>query len=161
MKDYNYFIIARVLHILGIVVWIGGVAFVTTILIPSLRKLADPDKRLELFEALEGRFAFQAKIVTLITGLSGLYMIYYLDAWSRYLDSSFWWMHMMTFIWFVFTIVLFVLEPLFLHRWFHKQALKDSERVFFYLHTMHKILLTLSLIAILGAVAGVRGFKYF
>ncbi len=158
MKSYNYFIIARVLHVLGIVIWIGGVAFVTTILIPSLRKLADADKRLELFETLEGRFAFQAKIITIITGLSGLYMIYYLDAWSRYLDPSFWWMHIMTFIWFVFTAVLFVLEPLFLHRWFHKQALKDSERAFSFLHTMHKILLTLSFIAIFGAVAGVRGF---
>ena len=39
---------------LGVVLWIGGVAFVTTTLIPSLRKMSDSDKRSALFEQLEG-----------------------------------------------------------------------------------------------------------
>lgn len=161
MKDFNIFIIARILHILGVVLWIGGVAFVTTVLIPALRRMPDQDKRYTLFETLEGRFSFQAKITTAITGLTGLYMIYYLDAWTRYLSLSFWWMHLMTIIWFIFTVVLFVLEPLFLHQWFHDQAEKDSDATFKVLHNMHKILLSLSLISVLGAVAGVRGFQYF
>lgn len=161
MKDFNIFIIARILHILGVVLWIGGVAFVTTVLIPALRRMPDQGKRYDLFETLEGRFSFQAKITTAITGLSGLYMIYYLDAWTRYLSLDFWWMHLMTLIWFIFTVVLFILEPLFLHQWFHDQAEKDSDATFKVLHTMHKILLSLSLISVLGAVAGVRGFQYF
>ena len=82
MKDLNVFIIARVLHVLGVVLWIGGVAFVTTVLIPALRRIPDTAKRYELFETLEGRFSFQAKVTTAITGLSGLYMLYYMDAWS-------------------------------------------------------------------------------
>jgi len=41
MEDYNYFIFARAIHILGVVLWIGGVAFVTTTLIPSLKNIAD------------------------------------------------------------------------------------------------------------------------
>lgn len=161
MKNYDAFIIARVLHVVGVVLWIGGVAFVTTVLIPALRGMQDQKKRYTLFETLEGRFSFQAKITTAITGLSGLYMIYYLDAWSRYLNLSFWWIHLMTLVWLIFTIVLFILEPLFLHQWFHDQAEKDSDRTFRVLHTMHKVLLTLSLISVLGAVAGVRGFQYF
>lgn len=161
MKDFNIFIGARVLHIIGVVLWIGGVAFVTTVLIPALRRMPDQDKRYDLFETLEGRFSFQAKITTVITGLSGLYMLYYLDVWSRYVSLSFWWVHLMTLIWLIFTVVLFILEPLFLHKWFHDHADKNSERTFRVLHTMHKVLLTLSLISVLGAVAGVRGFQYF
>lgn len=161
MKDYNIFIVARILHVLGVVLWIGGVAFVTTVLIPALRRLPDQNKRYELFESLESRFSFQAKISTAVTGLSGLYMLYYLDGWARYLSLSFWWIHLMTFIWLIFTIVLFVLEPLILHKWFREQAKKDSEKTFGILHLMHKLLLILSLIAMLGAVAGVRGFTYF
>lgn len=161
MKDLNVFIIARVLHVLGVVLWIGGVAFVTTVLIPALRRIPDTAKRYELFETLEGRFSFQAKVTTAITGLSGLYMLYYMDAWSRYISLSFWWVHLMTLIWFIFTVVLFILEPLFLHRWFREQAAENSEKSFMVLHTLHKVLLALSLISILGAVAGVRGFKYF
>lgn len=161
MKDFNLFIIARILHILGVVLWIGGVAFVTTVLIPALRRMPDHNKRYDLFEELEGRFSFQAKITTAVTGLSGLYMLFYLDAWSRYLSLSFWWIHLMTLVWLIFTVVLFILEPLFLHKWFQEQAEKDSERTFMILHTLHKVLLTLSLLSVFGAVAGVRGFQYF
>jgi len=63
-------------------------------------------------------------------------------------------------IWIIFTIVLFVLEPLILHRWFHKQATKNSVNAFAWLHRMHKILLTLSMLAVLGAVAGSHGFQF-
>ncbi len=161
MKNFDLFIVARVLHVLGVVLWIGGVAFVTTVLIPALRRMPDQEKRYDLFETLEGRFSFQAKITTAITGVSGLYMLYYMDAWGRYLSLSFWWVHLMTLMWLIFTVVLFILEPLFLHKWFHDQAEQDSDRTFSVLHNLHKVLLTLSLISVLGAVAGVRGFQYF
>ena len=158
MDDYNLFILSRVVHVIGVVLWIGGVAFVTTVLIPSLRRSVNPEKRFELFETLERRFALQAKAVTLLTGLSGLYMLAFLKAWNRYLQVSFWWLHLMTLVWLVFTIVLFVLEPLVLHRWFHQQAVRDPDRAFRLLQRMHNLLLTISLIAVAGAVAGVRGF---
>ncbi len=158
MENYSYFILARALHVLGVVLWIGGVAFVTTVLIPSLKEITDSNNRLALFEQLEGKFAFQARIVTLITGVSGLYMLNVMDAWERYQQLQFWWMHLMTLIWFIFTLVLFVLEPLVLHRWFKEQAIKDSENAFKWLHRMHMSLLTLSLLAVFGAVIGSHGF---
>jgi uncharacterized membrane protein len=150
--------IARVLHVIGVVLWIGGVAFVTTVVIPTLRQLPSSEERLRLFEALEGRFSLQARVVTLVTGLAGFYMMQGLGAWGRYQDPSFWWTHLMTFVWLVFTLVLFVLEPLFLHRWFREVAERDSGRAFRLLHRFHVLLLTISLVAIAGAVAGVRGF---
>ncbi|MEE8342063.1 MAG: hypothetical protein V3R52_08210 [Candidatus Neomarinimicrobiota bacterium] len=183
MEKFNYFIIARALHVFGVVIWIGGVAFVTTILIPSLKRMTNAqDKlelfkqlegkfsfeakfafkllKLELFEQLEGKFSFEAKFVTLITGVSGIFMLEFLSAWGRFLQLQYWWMHLMIFVWILFTIVLFVLEPLFLHRWFREQANKDSDKSFALLHRFHIILLTLSLIAVLGAVAGSHGFKF-
>ncbi|MCH8011993.1 MAG: hypothetical protein IIA61_08620 [Candidatus Marinimicrobia bacterium] len=160
MENISYLVLARILHVIGVVIWIGGVAFVTTVLIPSLKKITDTHDRLELFEQLEGKFAFQAKIATLITGVSGYYMLDFLNAWDRYLHLQFWWMHLMTFIWAVFTVVLFVLEPLFLHRWFREQASKNSENAFAWLHRMHMALLTLSMLAVLGAVAGSHGFNF-
>jgi hypothetical protein len=113
-----------------------------------------------LFEQLEGKFAFQARIVTLITGVSGYYMLDYMNAWERYQQLQFWWMHLMTFIWAIFTLVLFLLEPLVLHRWFREQATIDSDNAFAWLHRMHKVLLILSLLAVLGAVAGSHGFQF-
>ena len=84
MDQSLYFVIARTLHVVGVVFWIGGVAFVTTVLIPSSKKIADPDNRLDLFEQLERQFAFQARIVVLITGITGVYMLGFLQAWERF-----------------------------------------------------------------------------
>jgi len=84
----------------------------------------------------------------------------YMNAWGRYSHLSFWWMHLITPIWGVFTVVLFILEALILHRWFRKQAMTDSEKAFAWLHRMHKVLLTLSLVAVLGAVAGAYSYSF-
>ncbi len=151
-------VLARVVHVLCIVLWIGGVAFVTTVLIPAIRKLPADDQRIDLFEQLESRFALQARVTTVLAGASGLYMIHAMGAWSRYLEPTYWWIHLMTFVWFAFTVVLFALEPLFLNRWFIASAKQDSDRAFRQLHRMHWLLLTLSLVAVTGAVAGSRGF---
>lgn len=157
MENFNYFVFARALHVIGVVLWIGGVAFVTTVLIPSLKNINDSTNKLGLFEQLEGKFSFQAKLATLLTGISGFYMVEVMNAWDRYQQLQFWWMHLMTLIWIVFTLVLFVLEPLFLHQWFHEQAVKNSAKTFPLVHTIHKILLALSLLAVFGAVAGAHG----
>lgn len=159
MENFDDFILARTIHVIAVVAWIGGLYFVTVVLIPALKEMPD-GQRLELFEQLEGRFSFQAKIATLLTGVSGYYMMEVMDAWHRFQYMQFWWMHLMMFIWLVFMVVLFVLEPWFLHRWFKEQAIKNSEIAFAWLHLMHKILLTLSLIASSGAVAGAHGFQF-
>jgi uncharacterized membrane protein len=158
MENFNYFIFARAFHVIGVVLWIGGMAFVTTVLIPSLKEIKDSANKLALFEQLEGRFAVQAKIATVVTGISGFYMLEVMNAWDRYQHLQYWWMHLMTLIWIVFTLILFVLEPLFLHRWFHERAEKNCNEAFSLVHRLHQILLALSLLAVFGAVAGAHGF---
>ena len=157
MDAYEGFVLARAVHLLGVVLWIGGVAFVTTVLLPALRRLDQAGTRLELFERLEGRFALQAKLTTLLTGLSGFYMLHFLNAWERYQQAQFWWIHLMTAVWVIFTLVLFVFEPLFLHRWFHQLASRDDSRAFRLVQRMHGVLLSLSLLAVAGGVAGAHG----
>lgn len=157
MEDFTYFGLARALHVVGVVLWIGGVAFVTTTLIPSLRAMTNADERFALFEQLEGKFAFQARIVTLITGLTGFFMLEYMNAWDRYQQIQFWWVHMMTLVWLIFTVILFVLEPLVLHHRFRLLAVENSDKAFALLHNMHKIILGLSLITIFVSVGSVHG----
>ena len=130
-------------------------------LIPSLKKIHDEKNRLDLFEKLEGRFSFQAKVTTIVTGVTGVYMLYFLNAWDRYSQFQYWWIHLMTIIWFIFTIILFILEPLFLHNWFKERAKKDSKNTFTWLHRMHITLLILSILAVLCAMAASHGFTYY
>jgi len=154
----EHFTLARVIHIVAVVLWIGGVGMVTTVIIPAVKKMKSKEDQLKTFEEIEGRFALQAKITTVLTGLSGFYMLYVLDAWDRYLDYHYWWIHAMTLIWILFTIVLFILEPLVLHKLYRKYGEKNPTKTFRIMHRAHWILLILSLITTAGAVAGSHGW---
>ncbi len=154
-------ILARVIHVLAVVLWIGGVAMVATVVFPVLRRTGSGQAGISFFESLESRFSWQAKITTLLTGLSGFYLLYVLDAWHRYTEIKFWWIHAMTLVWLIFTLVLFVLEPLLLHTWFHDHARKEPARTLVLVHRFHLVLLLLSLVTIAGAVAGSHGWFWF
>jgi uncharacterized membrane protein len=153
--------IARSLHVLGVVLWIGGVGFVTTVLLPALRRLPDPAQRAALFDALERRFGAQARLSVILVGLTGLYMLIRLDAWDRFASRTYWWMHAMVLIWLFFATMLFVLEPLLLHRGFAARAKDQPDVTFRTIQRFHVVLLALSLLTILGAVAGSHGLLLF
>jgi uncharacterized membrane protein len=153
--------IARALHVLAIVLWIGGVGLVTTVLLPAVRRFPDRAQRIAVFEAVERRFAPQARISIAVAGLSGLYMLIRMDAWDRFTSASYWWMHAMVLVWLFFAIMLFVLEPFVLHHRFAARARRDPEGTFRKIQRFHMILLGLSLLTIAGAVAGAHGLLMF
>src|SRR6516225_11016194 len=149
--------LARALHVLLVILWIGGVAFVTTVFLPAVRDLRAPAERVVFFETAERRFANQARVTTALTGLSGLYMVVRLDLWDRFLSVEYWWMHAMVAVWLLFTLMLFVAEPVFLDRWLLARAKARPEAAFRLIERLHWILLALSLITLIGAVLGSHG----
>ena len=146
--------IARALHVLSIVLWIGGVAMVTLIIIPGARRDGGQFVR---FEAVERRFARQSRITVAVAGASGFYLAWRLDLWARFADAHFWWMHAMVGVWLVFATVLYVLEPLVLHRWFEARSAVDPSGTMGRLQALHRFLLAVSLVTIAAAVAGSHG----
>lgn len=134
---------------------------VTTVLLPAVKHLKTPAERVMFFETVERRFGLQARITTLVTGLSGLYLVHELNLWQRFLRIEYWWMHAMVLVWVLFTLMLFVLEPLFLHRRLLERARHDPDATFSMVTRMHWILLGLSLLTVAGAVAGSHGYLLF
>ena len=153
----DYTALARAVHVLAVVVWIGGVSMATTVALPAVRagKLG-PDP-LKSFQAFEARFVWQARAAVALTGLSGLYMVSQLQLWDQFKHLQFWWMQAMVAVWILFALVLFVVEPLFLHRQFERLAHADPDRAFTWLHRVHWVLLALSYFTIASAVAGIHG----
>jgi uncharacterized membrane protein len=152
--------LARAIHVTAIVHWIGGVSFVTLVFLPGVRKLAAPEDRARLFEQVEGAFSWQAKISVILAGLSGFCMTHRLAAWDRFLDPGFWWMHSMVTVWLIFTLVLFVFEPLVLHRWFAERTQHAPERTMVLVRRGHLVLLALSLVTVIASVLGAHGALY-
>ncbi len=149
--------LARAIHVLALVQWIGGVAVVTTFVLPAARRLPDAKQAVAAFENFERRFAAQARISILFAGLSGVYMLLRLDAWDRFADLSFWWLDLMVAVWLLFATMVYVLEPLVGHRHFHELALRDKDRAFAVATWLHAAALTVSAVAIAAGVLGAHG----
>lgn len=149
------FAIARALHLLAVVLWVGGVGFVTTVVTPALRTAHPPAERLAAFHRFERQFVAQARFWVTLAGASGIWMVWRGDLWARFHDLHFWWMHLMFAMWLLFMTMLFVVEPFVLHRAFAASA--TPERDFDRIEIMHRVVLTLLLVTILAAALGSRG----
>lgn len=152
---------ARVLHVLAVVFWIDGMAMVTAVLLPAVRRLGTPEERIIFFEEVERGFAAQSRVTTLIVATSGSYLVYRLDLWERVSHLEYWWMHAMVAVWSIFTLILFVLEPLFPHRRLVERARRAPDSTFRLMTRFRWVLLMLSLITVAGAVAGSHGYLLF
>jgi len=152
--------LARAVYVLAILHWIGGVAMVMTVILPAIGRAVEPARRLALFEAIEGRFGGQAKVSVTLAGLTGFYMTHRLNAWDRFLDPGYWWMHAMVLMWLVFTVILFVAEPLLLHAWFHLRAARDPDAAFRLVQRRHWVLLAASAATAGAAVLGAHDMLF-
>lgn len=153
--------IALAIHVLAVVLWIGGVAMVTTVLLPAVGRFKSAEERIAFFETIERRFAWQARGTTVLAGASGFYMMDRLNLWREMLTAENWWLGAMVAVWLLFTVMLFIAEPLFLDRWFAARARRAPESTFALLQRFHWVLLMLSLVTIFGAVAGSHGLSFF
>jgi hypothetical protein len=127
-------------------------------LLPAVRRWGEPAQQIRLFEQIEGGFARQARWTTLLAGGSGFWLLHKLDAWGRFVNLGYWWMHAMVLLWLIFSLMLFVLEPLWLHRWFRTHASRDPTGTLDLIITLHRILLTFSVLTLMGAAAGSHGW---
>jgi len=155
----NDLAIARAIHVLAVIVWIGGVAMVTTVILPMVRRARMPTEGQALLETVERSFIWQARITTLVVAASGFYMVDRLQLWDRFRSIEFWWMHAMVLLWLIFTIVLFIADPLVarIHR--HHGSQPASKGRLSLMQRLHWALLLLSAITVLAAVAGSHGMS--
>lgn len=151
------FAAAIALHVIAVVHWIGGVALVTTVILPAARRMDTAEDRLRIFDLVESRFAPQARISVLVVGITGFYMLNHLGLWMAMLTPRGWWLDSMVILWTIFALMLFVVEPLYLHFWFNRAVHTDPEAAFRRMELLHWVLLILSLLTIGAAVAGANG----
>jgi uncharacterized membrane protein len=144
--------LVRAIHVLAVVLWIGGVGFVTTVVLPEIRRRTPPAARLATFARFERRFVTQARVLVALAGLSGAWMGYRLGYFSEgYVP---WWLYAMIVLWSFFAAMLFVIEPLAARRTSARRG--RSPASFEVLSRLHRVLLALSLLVIAAGVYGVH-----
>lgn len=148
--------LARAIHVLSVLHWMGGVAFITLVIIPMAQRLKDG----QLFARIEHRFSGQVKLSIPLAGASGLYMTVKYGIWDRFGQAGYWWMTSMFMLWIIFMLMVFVIEPL-AHRRFEALMASDTDKALTLLARVHQVLLAVGAVTVLGAVAGAHGWLLF
>lgn len=145
--------VARALHVLGVIWWVGGVAMVTATILPALKSAGLPDAdRQHVFRTIRGRFVWQARAAVLLVGASGAYLLAYLGGIARLrVLAAGWWIDLMVLTWAVFALLLFVLEPVGLMA---RTGIARKPRAFL---LMHVVLLVLALVTVCAGAIFAHG----
>ena len=157
MITFDWPTLARAVHVLSVVHWIGGLAVVTTIVLPAAKRMETPQEALAAFEMFEHRFALQARWSVALAGFSGGYMFTLSYGWNRVFEPSLWWLQLMMVVWLLFALTLFVLEPLLLHEMFRRYALDQPKRAYDVAIRLHALALVASVVAIGAGVLAAHG----
>ena len=136
---------ALIIHVLSVVVWIGGVAFVTLVTFPMILREEKSLEQVMMFQGVEHRFAKIAKLMVILAGLSGLYLLY-----EKGLSPGVW---IMIVVWTFYAALLFGLEKMIFKKIFSRPTDKlDTRKVFNILQGFHWVVLTLSALAIAAGI---------
>lgn len=147
---------AIAVHLLCVVWWIGGLAFVTGVSLPILRNVPDEKIRWEQFRQLEIHFAAQVRVALILVGISGGFLLWGLKVWSLMARPAYWWLDAMIGYWVLFMWIMFVSSPEVLMEGLMRGA--DPTIGWRRIHLLHSALLLLALVIIAAAVEGSHGF---
>jgi uncharacterized membrane protein len=135
------------IHVLGVVIWIGGVAFITMIVFPMLTKMENSLEKVLFFQGIEHRFARVAKSSLVVVGLTGGWLLYETGEWRILFGMAGIGPTLMLAVWTVYLLVL-LFEGKIFRMIFGGKAEQDTNKVFVLLSGFHWVVLGLSLLAI-------------
>jgi uncharacterized membrane protein len=145
------------IHVLGVVIWIGGVAFVTIIIFPMITRMESSMEKVLFFQGVEHRFAKIAKLSVIIVGLTGVGLLHITGEWNLLFKWSGIGPTLMLIVWTFYVLVLLFEGRLF-KVIFRGKAQQDTAKVFLRLTVFHWVILGLSLLAVVvGVWAGHGG----
>jgi uncharacterized membrane protein len=143
------------LHVLAIVIWIGGVAFVTAIIFPTLAGMEDSMAKVSFFMGFERRFQFLAKICVIVAGGSGILLFWQRGGFSSLSGDEAFLLGYKFLIWLIFAVLLFGAEKRLMGSLVSEQT--APQNALRRLAVFHWVVLILSLIAIVAGIRLVRG----
>ncbi len=146
--------LSAVLHVIGVVIWIGGVAFVTVVLFPMIHALDDPMEKALLFQRVEHRFAKIARLMIVIVGVTGLYNLYGKGLYLLLPTREGWWLDLMIGVFTAYALLIFGLEKALFKKIFKDIKNLNADQIFFRMTLFHWVVLALSLLAVAGGVIG-------
>lgn len=139
------------LHVVTIVLWIGGVAFVTIIIFPMLLRMEDSLEKVLLFQRVENKFARQARSYAWMAGITGGILLYLTGQYSILFTLNGLGVTIMLLVWLIYTFILTFEKRIFKVLFSQPEKL-DTSKVFRRLNLFHWFIMGLSLLAVFVGV---------
>lgn len=147
------------LHVVTIVLWIGGVAFVTIIIFPMLVTMEDSLEKVLLFQRVENKFARQARVYAWVAGITGGILLYLTGEYRILFSINGIGVTAMLIVWLIYTFIL-TFEKRIFKVLFSQQEKLDTAKIFRRLSIFHWFVLGLSLAAVFtGVLSGHGGLR--
>jgi uncharacterized membrane protein len=142
------------IHVLGVVVWIGGVAFVTAVIFPTIICMEDSLEKALMFQKIESRFARHAWAYIIIVGGTGFLLLYLTGRGGDLFKLSGLDVTSMLVIWSLFLLILSFEKKIFGFV-FGGSTNKEPKKIFLALGAVHWVILILTLaVVFLGVFQG-------
>lgn len=141
-----------IIHLLSIILWIGGLAFVTVVVFPTIKGIEDPLAQIKVFLGVEKKFAALARIYVVIAGITGITLFFMKGGFQWFRSSPA--IHGMLIykfiIWLIFMVALFGGEKHILKILISRET--EPEKGFRIIGIMHWVMLVLTGLAIVFGV---------
>ncbi|MCG6551565.1 MAG: hypothetical protein L7F77_04505 [Candidatus Magnetominusculus sp. LBB02] len=134
-------------HVVAVVVWIGGVVFVTTVVFPMIMRMEDSMEKVIFFQGTERRFAKIAKICVVIAGITGALLLQLEHRWSSLFSLDGIGPTLMLLLWTMFVFMLLFEAEVF-NFLFSGSAQHDTKKIFRKLTVAHWVIMLVSLTVI-------------
>ena len=144
------------IHVTTVVLWIGGVAFVTVIVFPMLLRMENSLEKVIFFQGVESRFAKHARFYAWTAGITGGVILYLTGMYRALFTMDTIGITIMLIAW-VFYISVLTFEKRLFKIIFIRPEKFDTTRVFQKLAAFHWFVLCLSLSAVFIGVWGGHG----
>ena len=146
--------LSAALHVIGVVIWIGGVAFVTIILLPMIHEMTDPMEKALLFQRVEHRFSKIVKVVIILVGVTGLLNLHQKGLYVILPTVEGIWLDLMIGVYLFYALLIFGLEKILFKKIFKDMKNLNADQIFYRMSAFHWVVLFLSLLAVGAGVIG-------
>jgi uncharacterized membrane protein len=143
--------ILLIIHVICIIVWIGGVTFVTTVIFPMMYMTEGSLEKALMFQRVEHRFAGMVKWLVAIVGITGFWMLYAKYGFGILAQARGIGIAIMIFTWTLYTTVLLSERKIF-GKIFADPEKIDMDQALKLINIMHWFLVVISFSAVAGGV---------
>lgn len=143
--------ILLIIHVICVIIWIGGVSFVTLVIFPMMYRTEGSLEKALLFQGVEHRFAGMVRWLIAIVGVTGVWILFDRYGFGILTERRGLGIVIMLVAWTLYTTVLLSERKIF-SRIFADPEKIDMDRALRIINGMHWFLLVVSFSAVAAGV---------